>query len=203
MNRRRCHRFSRFRVCALMLAFAVIPVASAPAADLSADALAKADTDMSEAQAEAETGKPGLTGGLPLPRFVSVNVARANMRKGPGRQYPIAWVLVRRNLPVEVIEEYDNWRRVRERSGEIGWVHKAMLSGRRTAMITAESKTDELVPLYGATSQDTPPVLRAEAGAIGEVRECSGEWCALGFKQGNGWVRRDRLWGVYPDEKIE
>lgn len=159
--------------------------------------------DISEEQAEALTGKSGFTGGLLRPRFVSVNVGRANMRKGPGRQYPIAWVLVRRNLPVEVIEEYENWRRVRERSGETGWVHKAMLSGRRTAMITTVSDTDQLISVYRSASQDDPPVLMAQPGAIGEVNECDGDWCVLSFKQGRGWVRREHLWGVYPGEEIE
>lgn len=169
-----------------------------------------AGPDISEEQAEAESSGAGGGGasGLPLPRFVSVGVAKANMRKGPGRQYPIAWVLVRRNLPVEVIAEYEHWRKIRDRSGEAGWVHKAMLSGQRTAVIVTinkapDDKKGDLAPLYKQAGEDSHPVLLAEAGAIGEVRECNGAWCELRFKEGKGWVRREFMWGVYPGEKIE
>lgn len=159
-------------------------------------------------EAETEDSEGGGASGLPLPRFVSVSVSKANMRKGPGRQYPIAWVLVRRNLPVEVVEEYEHWRKIRDRSGETGWIHKAMLGGKRTAIIVPPSKNPEdkdipLAPLYTQAGEDKHPALLAQAGAIGEVRECKGDWCALEFKEGKGWVRRIYLWGVYPDEKIE
>ena len=47
--------------------------------------------------------------GLPLPRFVSVKAERANVRAGPGLRYPVAWVFVRKGVPVEVFEEFDQF----------------------------------------------------------------------------------------------
>lgn len=140
--------------------------------------------------------------GLPIPRFVSLTAAHVNLRAGPGRQYPIAWVLQRRHLPVEVIEEFEYWRRIREQSGGVGWVHKTMLSGKRTGLVIADGKNGELVPIY---PKDAPgkPVMMAEAGAIGGVTQCNAEWCAIRFEQGKGWIRRDNLWGLYPGEEIK
>src|SRR5581483_9127238 len=78
------------------------------------------------------------TSGLPVPRFVSLKPEEANARTGPGTRYPIAWVYRRPGLPVEVIEEYDLWRKIRDIDGATGWVHKSMLDGRRTVMIKSK-----------------------------------------------------------------
>jgi len=140
--------------------------------------------------------------GLPIPRFVSLTAAHVNLRAGPGRQYPIAWILQRRHLPVEIIEEFEHWRRIREQSGGVGWVHKTMLSGKRTGLVIADGKNSELVPVY---PKDAPgqPVMMAETGAIGGISQCSAEWCAIRFEQGKGWVRRNNLWGLYPGEEVK
>ncbi len=149
----------------------------------------------------AEQSGVGLSG-LPIPRFVSITAARVNLRMGPGRQYPIAWILQRRHLPVEIVEEFEHWRKIRERSGEVGWVHKTMLSGKRMGLVINGSKTGELTPAY-AEASESKPIMMAEAGAIGEISQCQGEWCAIRFEKRNAWMRRDTLWGVYPGEEFE
>ncbi len=69
------------------------------------------------------------TSGLPVPRFVSLKSDETNVRTGPGTRYPIAWVYRRAGMPVEVVEEYDLWRKIRDVEGTTGWVHKTMLAG--------------------------------------------------------------------------
>src|SRR5437868_15043292 len=77
---------------------------------------------------------PGATG-LPVPRFLSLKSDRVNMRKGPGTDYPTAWVYRRAGLPLEVIKEFEGWRQVRDADGATGWVLQTFLSGRRTALV--------------------------------------------------------------------
>jgi SH3-like domain-containing protein len=157
------------------------------------------------AEAPAEPANvPATMGasGLPIPRFVSITAARVNLRMGPGRQYPIAWILQRRHLPVEIIDEFEHWRKIREQSGSVGWVHKTMLSGKRMGLVIANGNAGELSPVYPKNSLGRPAMM-AETGAIGEISQCSEEWCAIRFEQGNGWMRRDNLWGLYPGEEIE
>lgn len=140
--------------------------------------------------------------GLPIPRFVSITAGRVNLRKGPGRQYPIAWILQRRWLPVEIIEEFEHWRKIREQSGSVGWVHKTMLSSKRMGLVIDSGKAGELTPIYPKNAAVKPSMM-AEAGAIGEISQCNEEWCAIRFEQGKGWIRRDNLWGLYPGEEIK
>ena len=86
------------------------------------------------AAAAAQQATPGASG-LPVPRFVSLKSDRVNMRKGPGTDYPTAWVYRRAGLPLEVIKEFEGWRQVRDADGASGWVLQTFLSGRRTALV--------------------------------------------------------------------
>src|SRR5262245_50012280 len=89
---------------------------------------------------------------LPIPRFVSLKSDKVNVRKGPSTDQSIVWVFSRAGLPVEVIAESDNWRRVRDSEGADGWVWHSLLSGRRTVLIAPWTKAPENVPLYSRKS---------------------------------------------------
>jgi SH3-like domain-containing protein len=129
--------------------------------------------------------------GLPLPRFVSLGTDKVYVRTGPGKQYPIDWVYVRRNMPVEVIAEYDIWRRIRDHDGSSGWAHGSMLSGRRTVSIQGGTQT-----VYHKPDPQSWPVMRAEEGVIAELKRCQPGWCEIKIEGKKGWVRITGIWGT-------
>jgi SH3-like domain-containing protein len=92
------------------------------------------------AAAAAQSEGPKGPSGLPVPRFVSLKAERVNVRSGPTKDNDVNWVYTRAGLPVEIIAEYDNWRRIRDWEGGEGWVLHSLLSGRRTALILAPAK---------------------------------------------------------------
>jgi SH3-like domain-containing protein len=141
--------------------------------------------------------------GLPVPRFVSLKSDHVNVRGGPNKDHEVAWVYTRPGLPVEITAEYENWRRIRDRDGTEGWVYHSLLSGRRTAYVAKSRTQPGLVPLH--ESADPNSALRAtlEPGVLGSVKRCSGQWCRFTGDGFDGWIEQDRLWGVYPNEKIE
>lgn len=139
------------------------------------------------------------TSGLQLPRFVSLKSEETNIRTGPGTRYPIQWVYRRSEVPVEVIEEYDLWRKIRDVEGTTGWVHKSMLDGKRYVMITG--KEPRLVRTIPETT--AKGVLKAEPMVTARLIECLPEWCQIQISGRKGWVEKTYLWGVYPEEVIE
>lgn len=142
--------------------------------------------------------------GLPLPRFVTLKSGRVNMRVGPDMgKYPVIWSYRQRGLPVEIVQEYDNWRRIRDKDGAIGWVNAALLSGKRAAIIeTPKKAAGGLAPLYAEPSEKSRVVMKAEPGVIGEIKQCGGLWCELIIENNRGYIRQDALWGVYAGEII-
>lgn len=134
-----------------------------------------------------------------LPRFATLGKDEVFVRTGPALQYPIKWVYNKRGLPVEIIREYETWRQVRDIDGTDGWVHHAMLSGYRNAII--QSKND--VTLLKKPDAGAAPVVRLESGVIVTLDECQPAWCRVGISGFKGWTLRSTLWGVDASEQIK
>jgi SH3-like domain-containing protein len=139
----------------------------------------------------------GRSTGLPLPRFVSLGADQVNLRYGPGREYPVSWVLARRGLPVEIIAEFDAWRKVRLHDDDEGWIHSSLLSSQRTIVIK-----DEPAGLRRTPADDARVALRAEPGVIGELLECQEAWCRVEIAGRRGWLRPQAFWGALPGEVL-
>jgi SH3-like domain-containing protein len=142
--------------------------------------------------------KPAQTGpsGLPVPRWVSLKAGRVNVRQGPSPDHAILWTYVREGLPVEVVAEFDTWRRIRDQSGEMGWVRQQMISGRRTVVVTSGAN----VPIVSKPGQADKVVALAAPGLVAQLQACAGNWCEVSARGYDGFVPRDRLWGVYAGE---
>lgn len=134
---------------------------------------------------------------LPVPRFVSLREDEVNLRAGPGERYPIDWVLTRKGMPVEILQEFDVWRKVRDVQGTEGWVHQRMVTGIRTVVVTGETRT-----LHADPDPASPAVARAEPGVIAHLLECRGAWCRVEARDIKGWLRRSEMWGVFADEAV-
>lgn len=134
---------------------------------------------------------------LPLPRWASVATGEINLRTGPGKRYPIDWVIKRKHLPVEIVREFEHWRQVKEPGGDTGWVHKSMLAGVRWAMLKDEAL------LLGQPQGDARVIARLKKNVLTRIKSCGKEWCQLQTDGFEGWTPKNALWGVYPAEEIE
>ncbi len=139
---------------------------------------------------------------LPVPRFVSLKSDKVNVRAGPTKDHDVTWVYTRAGLPVEITAEFENWRRIRDWEGAEGWVYHSLLSGRRTAIVVPKTKND-LVPVLTSPDAESDVNAKLEAGVVGQVKTCGGSWCHFIGEKFDGWVRQERLWGVYPNEKVD
>lgn len=146
------------------------------------------------AQAEPD---PMEGSGLPVPRFASLKSDSVFARTGPSMDYPIRWVYKRSGLPVEIVQEFDVWRKIKDPAGATSWVHKILLSGQRTAVIA--SKT----PVTAWSDEDAEqPVAKLENGVITNVESCDEKFCKLELVPFKGYVEKKFLWGVYPSENL-
>jgi SH3-like domain-containing protein len=149
--------------------------------------------------AEPQAPARGQVTNLPLPRFVSLRAAAANVRRGPSLDQRIDWELVRRGLPLQITAEHGQWRRVRDADGATGWVHHTLLSGVRTALVKGEAP----VPLHAGPDETTAIRAMAEPGAVARLEACEAAWCEIAAGGVEGWLPRDAIWGVGADETVE
>lgn len=136
--------------------------------------------------------------GLPLPRFVSLKNDKTYLRTGPGGQYPIQWVYMRKGLPLMITAEYGPWRQIRDWEGTKGWVLGILVSGKRRAQITGKTRT-----LYAKPDIKSIPVLKAEPTVLGDIRQCSNLWCQVAISGKTGWLPQATLWGTFEQEVVK
>ncbi len=137
----------------------------------------------------------GRETGLRVPRFVSMNSAKVNLRAGPGMRYPIQWIFQRKSLPVQIIAESDKWRKIRDFEDIEGWVHQSMLSGRRYAIVVGAIRQ-----LKRASSSASKTIALLEPGVIVRLEKCAGIWCFVEAEPYDGWINRTNIWGVDKNE---
>lgn len=140
----------------------------------------------------------GAVTNLPIPRFVSLKGNEGNARRGPSLTHRIDWMFTTPGMPLRVTAEHENWRRVEDAEGLGGWVHYALLSGVRSAILTADLADFRMQPDPASAVR-----FQAERGVIGRLLACTPDWCRMNVQGERGWVEKSALWGVIPGEILE
>ena len=143
----------------------------------------------------AQSAELGSVTKRPIPRYESLRSAKINVRRGPGLQYRKEWVFRQAGLPVRVVDEYGDWRRIVDRHDDGGWVYHALLTPRRMVLVIAPN-----TPFHDAPKPEAPLVARAEQGVVARLRRCQPAWCEIEAEGHRGWVQRKALWGIDPGE---
>ena len=131
------------------------------------------------------------------PYFLSLRFNETYMRSGPGRQYPALWVYRRLGMPVKIIGHFDDWRKVRDFQGDIGWILSNQLQRRRAVIVTLPE-----VGLYEEPDTGSVKIARLGKEVIARIRSCGQEWCRLLVGKHEGWSRRGGLWGIAEEETL-
>ena len=140
----------------------------------------------------------GPESGLALPRFASLKASETHLRGGPGYEYPVEWKYHIKAYPIQIIDEYGLWRRIKDVDGVEGWVNKQMLSGKRTAVII-----DPAAKLNRRPVADSPFIAQAQKGALVELISCDPKWCKVEGNHLSGWIIKPKIWGIEADEEIK
>jgi SH3-like domain-containing protein len=131
--------------------------------------------------------------GQPVPRFVSLKFAKIYGRAGPDSTYPIRWVYQRKGLPVRVIAETEEWRRIQDPEGSVSWVHRRLIDGRRTGIV--RPARDMRVGMHVKPDSSTRIAAWASDGVIVEITDERPGWREIKSGRFKGWVPAGELWG--------
>jgi SH3-like domain-containing protein len=132
------------------------------------------------------------------PYFASLAPAKARMRTGPARTYPVSWLYQRADFPVRVVAVFKEWRKIQDPDGTEGWMQGNLISSKRTAMVRG-SRPVEMLEHPAAGSR---LMWRAAPGVVGRLSECGSGWCRLDVKGQAGYVQIAGIWGVDPGETL-
>jgi len=131
--------------------------------------------------------------GLPVPRWVSLKFDTVNARSAPGDDSRLLWVYRQRGLPVQVVAETAEWRRICDPEKGLAWVHRRTTDGRRMAM---RLKSDALAVHVKASAASRTVAFLAPR-SLAELDRCDKDgWCKLKAGRGSGWVPAAEVWGT-------
>ena len=105
---------------------------------------------------------------------------------------------MRRGLPVEILATFDIFRKIRDSDGTVGWVNQQMLTGRRSVLVSGAIRD-----LHHDADPGSEVVAQLEPGVIAVVSKCDPAWCEVKAGGYKGWLKRDEVWGLEPDEVIQ
>ena len=142
--------------------------------------------------AEKEKDRP-TPSGLPVPRYVSLKFDKVNARSAPGDDSPLRWVYQTKGLPVQVVAETTDWRRVCDPEHGMAWVHRRTTDGRRTAM----RLKPEPLALHASPNADSRIKAYLAPRALADLDRCNKDgWCKLKAGHADGWAPAAEFWGA-------
>jgi SH3-like domain-containing protein len=157
-------------------------------------ALAVLCAALAGAAAAAAAAERQTPSGLPVPRYISLKFGKVNARAGPGDDHRLLFVYRVKGLPVQVVAETTEWRRICDPEGHLVWVHRRTTQGRRTLMNTKSKPA----PLYRRPRQGARVVAYLNPRALAALDRCQKDWCRVRVDGVSGWTPRDALWGASP-----
>ena len=144
-------------------------------------------------------GDVGKETGLEIPRYVSLKSNDANIRVGPSTNYPIAIKYIQKNYPLKILEEYDDWRKIEDFTKNNGWIHKSLISGKRTGIIV--SNNNDKIKIFNTIKGKN--IGNIGKGNIVSINKCKIDWCSISINEYKGWIYKNNIWGVEDTEIID
>ena len=126
---------------------------------------------------------------LENPKFLSLKNQKVNVRYGPGFNFPIKFIYVKKYLPVQVIDSKENFRRIIDHKKNSGWIHWTQLR-KANSIIVLEDKI-----VFRRNSKFSEPIIKVKKGRMVLVEKCLESWCNVKTDKYNGWLENDKVWG--------
>ena len=127
----------------------------------------------------------------PVPRWLSLKSDEVRARQGPGLDYRILWEYQVSGLPVQVIAETTEWRKICDPDGAVAWVHRSVVSSRRSAF----NASDAEIAIRSGPSATAALRARLTPHSVVAMEDCEDGWCEVRVRRMRGFVRQADVFG--------
>ena len=122
-------------------------------------------------------------------KFLMLKNNKVNVRYGPSFDHPIKYIYKKIQLPVQVIDKKDNFRRIIDHKKNSGWIHISQLR-KSKSLITSSTKI-----LFKKPTKYSKPLAKLDKGRLLLVKKCEKNWCNIKTDQFSGWIDKTNIWG--------
>ena len=121
--------------------------------------------------------------------FLSLKYNKVNVRYGPGLDYPIKFIYLKKNFPLKIIDEKENFRKIIDYKNNGGWVHRSQLK-KGNSLIVLEEKI-----LFNNFTKYSKPVAVIKSGRMLIIKKKENKWFKVVTANYTGWIDNENLWG--------
>jgi len=121
--------------------------------------------------------------------YLSLKYNKVNIRYGPGLDYPIKFVYLKKNFPIEVVDEKENFRKILDFKNNTGWVHRSQLK-KNNSLIALEEKI-----IFNNSTKYSRPIAVIKTGRLLIVKKKRKNWLKVVTGSYSGWVKDENMWG--------
>ena len=121
--------------------------------------------------------------------FLMLKNNKVNVRYGPSFDYPIKYIYKKINLPVQIIDKKENFRRIIDHKKNSGWIHRSLLKTSKS-VITTSTKI-----LFKKPTKFSKPLAKLDKGRLLIVKKCERNWCNIMTEKYSGWIDKANIWG--------
>ena len=123
--------------------------------------------------------------------FVSIK-SKANLRAGPGKQYPINWILNLQNMPVKMLEKGNIYSKIELADGTIGWIWNSTISKNKSIIVLKDSFIFD---------KNKNNIVFVKKNVVLEKVKCNElvsneKSCKIKIRNYKGYISEKNIWGI-------
>ncbi len=124
--------------------------------------------------------------------FLTLKYNRVKVRQGPSFEYPVKFIYKKKYLPIKIIDNKDNFRKITDLKNNNGWIHVSQLTKKKSAI-----NIHNLSIIFKKPNIYSQPMAKLEKGKIVIVKKCKEDWCKIITNDYKGWIFKNYLWGNF------
>ena len=121
--------------------------------------------------------------------FLMLKNSKVNVRIGPGFDYPIKFIYKKKYLPVKIIDNKENFRKVIDHKKNSGWIHISQLKKINSILILSDRI------LFKKPTYNSKPLANIKSGRLFVLEKCKKNWCKVSSHSYSGWITVENAWG--------
>jgi len=122
--------------------------------------------------------------------YLTVTTDNANVRTGPGTNYPASMELFE-GYPLKVETKQGDWYKISDFEKDSGWIHESIVKKCDTVIVDAKTS----VNMRSGPSTDDSVVADVERGVVLKKLATQGKWTKVQHANGTGgWIYTPLLW---------
>ena len=122
--------------------------------------------------------------------YLTLRSDKVYLRAGPSFKHPIKLIYEKKFLPILVIDESDNFRKIIDHENNSGWIHTSKLSKKKAAINIGDDSI-----IFKNPTLYSKPIAVLEKGRLCLIKKCKLDWCKIKTGNYTGWIKKESLVG--------